>query len=63
MQYDCGPSQGAEDLSESRGGGHRARGLYLKDIVQLDSIVLDESPDVGNEEEEGIKDDSGSQKD
>ena len=63
MQYDYGPSQGAEDLSESRGGGYRARGLYLKDIVQLDSIILDESPDVGNEEEEGIKDDLCSQKD
>lgn len=63
MQRECSPCEGAEDLSESSSGSHRARGLYLKDTVQLESIPLDELLAVGNEEEEGIKDDSGSQKD
>lgn len=60
------PGESAENQSEnSRGGrgGHRERRLCLKDTEELESITLRELLDVGNEEEEGIKDDSGFQKD
>lgn len=37
--------------------------MCVEDTVELESITLGELLDVGNEEEEGIKDDSGFQKD
>lgn len=57
------PGESAENQSESSRGGHGERWLCLKDTVELESITFRELLDVENEEEEGIKDDSGFRKD
>lgn len=57
------PGESTENQSESSLAGHEERQLCLKDTVELESITLRELLDVGNEEEEGLEDDSGFQKD